>query len=73
MSQARPIVCQLLHGLRVGGAEVLAARLARQLSGTHRCIFVCLDELGRTFCDVGNRSSRNAVLPCGPSQTARSI
>src|SRR5262249_52331631 len=26
-----PVVCQLLHGLRVGGAEVLAARIARRL------------------------------------------
>lgn len=39
-------VCQVLHGLRVGGAEILAARLARQLSGSFRFLFVCLDELG---------------------------
>ena len=39
-------VCQLLHGLGVGGAEVLAARLARQLGGAYRFLFVCLDELG---------------------------
>jgi len=42
----RPIICQLLHGLRVGGAEVLSARLARQLAGSYRFLFVCLDELG---------------------------
>jgi glycosyltransferase involved in cell wall biosynthesis len=30
----------------VGGAEVLAARLARQLGGWYRFLFVCLDELG---------------------------
>jgi glycosyltransferase involved in cell wall biosynthesis len=30
----------------VGGAEVLAARLARQLAGQVRFLFVCLDELG---------------------------
>ena len=39
-------VCQLLHTLHVGGAEVLAARLARRLRGRHRFVFVCLDELG---------------------------
>jgi glycosyltransferase involved in cell wall biosynthesis len=35
-----------LHSLKVGGAEVLAARLARQLAGPYRFLFVCLDELG---------------------------
>jgi L-malate glycosyltransferase len=39
-------ICQLLHGMRVGGAEVLAARLARQLRERYRFVFVCLDELG---------------------------
>jgi glycosyltransferase involved in cell wall biosynthesis len=43
---ARPVVCQLLHGLRVGGAEVLAARLARRLKEHFEFLFVCLDELG---------------------------
>jgi glycosyltransferase involved in cell wall biosynthesis len=45
-SSERPVICQLLHGLRVGGAEVLAARLARQLRDRYRFHFVCLDELG---------------------------
>jgi glycosyltransferase involved in cell wall biosynthesis len=35
-----------LHGLWVGGAEVLAARLARRLRDRFRFLFVCLDELG---------------------------
>src|SRR5437879_3159537 len=39
-------VCQILHSLGVGGAEVLAARLARQLAGEFRFLFVCLDDLG---------------------------
>ncbi len=43
---SKPTVCQLLHGLRVGGAEVLAARLARELSQAYRFVFACLDELG---------------------------
>jgi L-malate glycosyltransferase len=44
--ESRLTVCQVLHGLWVGGAEVLAARLARQLSGSCRFVFVCLDQLG---------------------------
>jgi glycosyltransferase involved in cell wall biosynthesis len=36
----------VLHGLWVGGAEVLAARLARQLRDSYRFVFLCLDELG---------------------------
>jgi glycosyltransferase involved in cell wall biosynthesis len=39
-------VCQVLHTLQVGGAEVLAARLARRLEGPYRFIFACLDGLG---------------------------
>jgi glycosyltransferase involved in cell wall biosynthesis len=43
----RPItVCHVLHSLHVGGAEMLAARLARQLRESCRFIFLCLDELG---------------------------
>ena len=45
MSQL-PVIYQLLHGLRVGGAEVLVARLARKLRERYRFRFVCLDELG---------------------------
>lgn len=41
-----PTVCQVLHNLQVGGAEVLASRLARQLRKSYRFIFVCLDKLG---------------------------
>lgn len=39
-------VCQLLHTLQVGGAEMLASRLARQWRDTCRFHFVCLDFLG---------------------------
>lgn len=41
-----PTICQVLHSLQVGGAEVLAARLARQLRDRYRFLFVCLDHLG---------------------------
>ena len=47
MVAARPItVCPLLHSLSVGGAEVLAARLARRLRRAFRFVFACLDEIG---------------------------
>jgi glycosyltransferase involved in cell wall biosynthesis len=32
--------------LWVGGAEVLAAQMARQMAGVCRCLFICLDDLG---------------------------
>lgn len=46
MADLRATICQLLHGLKVGGAEVLAGRLARQLRDRFGFLFVCLDELG---------------------------
>lgn len=37
---------QLLHGLTVGGAEMLAMRIAQQMRSQYRFVFFCLDELG---------------------------
>lgn len=42
----RPVVCQVLHSLCVGGAEILAARLARNLQAEFRFVFACLDDAG---------------------------
>ena len=42
----RPVVCQLVHTLHVGGAEVLAGNLARALRDRYHFVFACLDELG---------------------------
>jgi L-malate glycosyltransferase len=42
----RRVICQLLHHLDIGGAEVLAARLARRLGQNYRFVFICLDRLG---------------------------
>src|SRR5438876_1134494 len=42
----RPVVCQVLHTLEVGGAEVLAARLARRLRSRFDFVFACLDHMG---------------------------
>ena len=39
-------ICQVLHSLDIGGAEILANRIARQLSSTFRFVFACLDGLG---------------------------
>jgi sugar transferase (PEP-CTERM/EpsH1 system associated) len=46
MMNTSPTVCHLLHSLHVGGAEVLAARLARRLGDRFRFVFACLDDLG---------------------------
>jgi glycosyltransferase involved in cell wall biosynthesis len=42
----RPVICQVLHSLCMGGAEILAARLARNLKSEYRFVFACLDEAG---------------------------
>jgi glycosyltransferase involved in cell wall biosynthesis len=58
-SLVRPRVAtigQLLHTLDVGGAEILAARLARQLNTSYRFVFFCLDgsgDLGAELRDEG--------------------
>lgn len=41
-----PLVCQLVHGLPVGGAEVLTDRLVRRLSDRYRFVIACLDNVG---------------------------
>ncbi len=46
MLTPRTTVCQLLHTLNVGGAEVLAARIGRRLRDRCRFVFACLDEIG---------------------------
>lgn len=39
-------VCQLVHSLSVGGAEILASRIARRLRDSVRFVFACLDDRG---------------------------
>jgi len=68
----RPTVCQILHSLRMGGAEVLAARLARQLADRHRFVFVCLDELGKLGQDLQAEGFRIEVLTRRPGIDWRS-
>jgi glycosyltransferase involved in cell wall biosynthesis len=42
----KAVICHLIHGLRIGGAEMLVARLARCLRRDFSFRFICLDELG---------------------------
>lgn len=53
----RPVICQVLHSLDIGGAEVLAAGMARELSDRYRFVFACLDDevgvLGKEFEERG--------------------
>jgi glycosyltransferase involved in cell wall biosynthesis len=51
-----------LHGLAVGGAEVLAARLARQLQESYRFVFACLDEQGSLGEELEKQGFRVEVL-----------
>ena len=46
MTDDRPTICQLLHGLPIGGAEVLADRFVRCLSDRYRFVIACLDQVG---------------------------
>jgi sugar transferase (PEP-CTERM/EpsH1 system associated) len=62
----KPTICQLLHSLRVGGAEVLAARLARQLGQKYRFLFACLDELGSLGAELRGDGFRVEVLERRP-------
>jgi glycosyltransferase involved in cell wall biosynthesis len=51
-------VCQLLHSLEIGGAEVLASRLSRALAHRFRFVFACLDEIG----EIGDRLQHDGYL-----------
>lgn len=42
----RPAICQIVHSLHVGGAELLTANLARNLQTQFQFLIICLDELG---------------------------
>lgn len=48
-------VCQILHSLNLGGAEVLAHRLATNLGSKYRFVFACLDEVGLMADDLRGR------------------
>lgn len=39
-------VCQVVHGLPIGGAEVLVSRIVRRLEDRCRFVIACLDQVG---------------------------
>ena len=43
---SKPVICQLLHSLNVGGAELLASRLTQHFRNRYRFVFICLDQPG---------------------------
>ncbi len=55
-------IVQLLHSLTVGGAEVLAAGLARRLGDRYRFVFVCLDSVGELGEQLRNEGFPLVVL-----------
>ncbi|MBI1903237.1 MAG: glycosyltransferase [Planctomycetia bacterium] len=58
----RPTICQVLHGLTVGGAEVLACQLARSLSERFHFVFACLDEVGSLGAELRQEGIRVECL-----------
>jgi glycosyltransferase involved in cell wall biosynthesis len=46
MPKGRATICHVLHSLSVGGAEMMAVEVARELTGAYRFVFTCLDDLG---------------------------
>jgi glycosyltransferase involved in cell wall biosynthesis len=46
VSARKPVVCQLVHTLNVGGAELLAGNISRRLRDRYDFAFACLDEEG---------------------------
>jgi glycosyltransferase involved in cell wall biosynthesis len=47
VSARKPVVCQLVHTLNVGGAELLAGNISRRLRDRYDFAFACLDEEGQ--------------------------
>jgi sugar transferase (PEP-CTERM/EpsH1 system associated) len=70
---SRATICQVLHSLQVGGAEVLAARLARRLQGSYRFLFVCLDHLGTLGQELRDEGFAVEVLNRRPGLDWRSM
>lgn len=58
----KTVVLQILHSLNVGGAELLAAGLARELQDKFDFVFACLDELGELGKTLKEEGFRVEVL-----------
>lgn len=50
-SDSRPTICQVIHSLGIGGAEVLLDRMVRAMSDEFRFVIAVLDEIG----EIGER------------------
>jgi len=59
-------VCQILHSLRIGGAELMTANLTRSLQTGFRFVFVCLDERGELADVLGREGFRVHALQRRP-------
>ncbi len=66
-------VCHLVHSLGVGGAEILAARIGRRLSGAYRFLYVCLDGLGPLGEDLVREGFAVHVLTRRPGVDLRCV
>lgn len=44
--ESLPTICELVHTLNVGGAEILAREYALRSASNYRFVFACLDECG---------------------------
>ena len=64
-SSPRPTIGVLLHSLDVGGAEVLAGRLAVALGGRFRFAFACLDRAGTMAGELAGAGHAVATLGRG--------
>lgn len=58
----RPTICQLVHSLSVGGAEILAREFALRSTGDFRFVFACLDDCGSLGEDLKASGYPVAVL-----------
>lgn len=66
MTGTKPTICQVLHSLTVGGAEVLAADLARRMGDRYRFLFACLDHLGTLGEELRREGFEVAVIERRP-------
>lgn len=69
----RLTVCQVLHTLEVGGAEVLAGRIARAMTPRLRFVFACLDGLGTLGAQLQSEGFAVEVLDRRPGVDVTSM
>jgi L-malate glycosyltransferase len=62
----KPVICQLVHTLNVGGAELLARQFADAARDQFDFVFVCLDEAGEMAGDLAGRGYGVEVLERRP-------